>query len=121
MTLFDLYRIAKHLGIEMAGVIEKYGVCYIGASSRLPVVVMKMQGAERPFLKRIAAGSIRQNRQSVPFFHWAGLQRMTVIPQYAISSRTSAAVKRMNLTPLRNGWRVTALRRMRHGSGNGRR
>lgn len=53
LSPYDLNRIARYLGVEIGKVIEDYCVCYIGVSSRLPVVIVKMEGPEQkcPFLE----------------------------------------------------------------------
>ena len=54
LSPYDLFRIAKYLGIEVVKVIQEYCVYFIGTSSKLPVIVLNMQGAERkcPFLEK---------------------------------------------------------------------
>ena len=54
LTPYDLNRIARYLGVEISQVIGEYCVWYVGKSSKLPVVVMNMQGPEQkcPFLER---------------------------------------------------------------------
>jgi len=44
ITGYDVFRIAKELGIEMKEVVTKYTIGYIGNNSKLPVLIMK----ERP-------------------------------------------------------------------------
>lgn len=53
LSPYDLNRIARYLGVEIGKVIEDYCTCYIGGSSKLPVVIMNMEGHEKkcPFLK----------------------------------------------------------------------
>lgn len=54
LTPYDLNRIARHLGITIVDVVKNYCICYIGWSSKLPVVALKMEGRKRkcPFLEK---------------------------------------------------------------------
>ena len=53
LSAFDLCRIAKHKNMELKDVIEKFGVLYIGDTSRIPLISLKMRkdNGDCPFLQ----------------------------------------------------------------------
>ena len=53
LSPFDICRIAKHTGESVEEVIGKYGLLYIGDTSKVPLVMLKMRKdtGECPFLK----------------------------------------------------------------------
>ena len=58
MGPLDIYRMAKYLRTTPQKWLERYGTVHIGDSSRLPVVRIRMEGADRhcPFLERNLCG-----------------------------------------------------------------
>jgi len=50
---YDLYRVAKTLGMEAKDVVDQYLTCYVGSDSKIPLIAMRMQGEEKvcPLLK----------------------------------------------------------------------
>ena len=60
MSTVDIYRIAKHLGMEMTDVIEKYCDMVPGGESMIPLIVMRDHlDTTCTFLKRENALSMR--------------------------------------------------------------
>ena len=51
---YDVFRIAKYLGEEVEDILQTYTKCHIGATSRMPVVVIRPSGKRRtcPFLTK---------------------------------------------------------------------
>ena len=45
LTARDLFRAAKHLGLKTEEFVDTYCECYIGGTSKLPVVRLKPEGA----------------------------------------------------------------------------
>ncbi len=66
VTPWDLYRLAGHLHMEMNQLIQTYCIWYLGETSHLPIVALKMQGAEEvcPFLKGRLCG-VQEAKPSV--------------------------------------------------------
>ena len=62
LSAFDICRIAKHKSMELKDVIEKYGYLYIGDTSRIPLVALKMSSdnGECPFLENNRCYSLRK-------------------------------------------------------------
>ena len=50
---YDLYRVAKTLGMEAKDVVDQYLTCYVGSDSKIPLIAMLMEGEEKlcPLLK----------------------------------------------------------------------
>ena len=63
LSVFDICRIAKHKNMELKDVIEKYGYLYIGDTSRIPLVALKMRtdNGECPFFGNMAIPFPHQN------------------------------------------------------------
>ncbi len=66
LSPFDIYEIAKALNESMDQVVEKYGNIYIGPTSKMPLVSLRMrtEDGKCPFLKDNLCG-IHKNKPSV--------------------------------------------------------
>lgn len=55
----DLFRMAVYLGITVEQWLDRYGECYIGEDSRMPILRIHPQGgARRSHLKRVGKAQI---------------------------------------------------------------
>ena len=50
LSAYDIFRLTTHLGMSAQEFIEKMGVAYMGDFSKLPVVTLKLENGNCPFL-----------------------------------------------------------------------